>query len=101
MEETEAAGGSTERPASSGRGIVDKALVKEALGELLQEIPAFREFSARRGSTEGQRQVKQGLASTSANAATAVDTTRTTTATVTQVGCHGRAMGVARRYSPC
>ena len=56
MEETGAAGGSTEWPASSGRGIVDKALVKEALGELLQEIPAFREFSARRGSTEGQRQ---------------------------------------------
>ena len=88
MEETgrnSAAGGSTERPASSARGIVDKALVKEALGELLQEIPAFREFSARRGST-GQRQVQQGLASTSANAATAVDTTRTTTATVTQAG---------------
>ena len=63
---------------------MDKALVKEALGELLQEIPAFRAFTARRGPTEGQRQVQQGLASTSANVATAVNTTRTTMSTVTQ-----------------
>ena len=96
MEETgrnSAAGGSTERPASSGRGIVDKALVKEALGELLQ-------LSGSSQREEGQRRARAGttgLASTSANAATAVDTTRTTTATVTQAR-GGKSVAMARPW---
>ena len=78
------------------RPAVDKAMVENALTEILEEIPAFRVFAAgRRHPVEGQ---VQRLTSTLTNATT------TTTSTVAQAG-GGKSitMGINShsQYSPC